>query len=403
MAPSVYVRLDEFPLTANAKVDRRLLPEPDWNTRAVAGEYVAPRTRCERDLAAIWEDVLGVRPVGVTANFFELGGRSLAAVRVFAKISRRRGRDLPLSALFAAPTIEKLAASLESSSTVDETGYRTLIPIRTSGKRPPFFCVHGGAGSTLFLETLARRLKEDQPFYGIEPEGLDGRNFERRSIEQMATAYIDAIRTVEPHGPYQIGGYCFGGVVAVEMAQQLKQRGEAVSLVALFSAPLRFHRLMQPRTGSVRKSKLRKLAANPQRVIRGQWRTLMYRLRAAWDGGVPRLFLKLGMRVPPLLRTGYVDQTLRVAEMAYKPRYYDGRILLFRGRGIWDEQGKMGWDGLVRDVETRFIGETATQLRRDIMEEPLVTHLAAELSSCLSEAQVLRRETREPALATPRA
>ena len=376
MLPATYVRLEVFSLTANGKVDRGALPEPKASDRGMQEEYIAPRNDAEKRLARLWEQVLGINRIGVKTSFFALGGQSITAARLFMRISREFGRDLPLSKLFHAPTIELLARELERGG---EDTHKTLVAIQTNGRRRPFFCVHGGAGSTLFLHGLARRLANDQPFYAFEPEGLNGQAMTRTTVEEMASAYIAAMREVQPEGPYWIGGYCFGGIVAVEMAQQLRRCGDEVEMVALLSAPLRFNRLSvgeRPRG-----NRLAKLMRAPRRVIWGQWLTARFRVRSALELGIPRLFLRCGYRVPQKLRTGYVDQMLRQAESSYVPRFYEGTLHLFRGRGLWDENGYMGWEGLAERIENRFIGDGETQLRREIMDEPLVGLLAAELSA----------------------
>ena len=290
------MQLGTLPLTPNGKVDRNSLPAPKAADYEAGRDYVAPRDTTERRLAELWEEVLGIRPIGVTTSFFDLGGRSILAARLFTRISRTFGKDLPLATLFQAPTIEQLAKELRPQS---QSRYSTLVPIRTQGDRPPFFCVHGGEGSTLFLHRLAREMPEDQPFYGIEPEGLDGRRFHRTTIPQMAAHYLAEIRKVQPHGPYSIGGYCFGGLVAFEMAQQLVAQGEQASLVALFSAPLRFHRRVpdpnavhQNSTATpLRRSRLGRLFFSPGQALRWRFRLLNRMVRQSLHWATCKLFL----------------------------------------------------------------------------------------------------------------
>ena len=244
MIPSAYVEMARFPLTPNGKVDRKALPAPSLKDLEAQAEYVAPRNETERKLVGLWEETLGVSPISVTANFFELGGRSVLAARLFTKILRTFGEELPLSTLFRSSTVEQLARELEPS--VDSHEYSTVVSIQPNGTKPPFFCVHGGAGSTLFLRQLAARLGTDQPFYSIEPEGMDGRRFQRPTVEQMAENYLAAIRKIQPAGPYYLGGYCFGGLVAFEMARILQRQGEQAAILALFSAALRFNHKIAP-------------------------------------------------------------------------------------------------------------------------------------------------------------
>jgi amino acid adenylation domain-containing protein len=227
MVPSAFVLLDAFPLTPNGKVDRKALPAPD-STPAPA-RYVAPRDPLELMLARLWEELLGVQPVGATSHFFDLGGHSLLAVRLMAALRERTGRDLPLSSLFQAPTVEGLARLLGQVP----APFSPLVPIQRGGARRPFFCVHPIGGNVLCYAELSRLLGPEQPFYGLQARGLDGRQPPLERIEDMAACYVEALRTVQPHGPYQLGGWSLGGVVAFEMARQLRQQGEAVELLAL--------------------------------------------------------------------------------------------------------------------------------------------------------------------------
>ncbi len=142
MVPSAFVTMREFPLTPNGKVDRKALPAPQSSDYQQERKYVAPRERIEKRLVSLWEDVLNVRPIGVKDGFFELGGRSLLAARLFIKIAHKFGRELPLTTLIHAPTVEMLANELRPTAKTFD--YPTLVPMKTGG-RPPFFCVHGGA------------------------------------------------------------------------------------------------------------------------------------------------------------------------------------------------------------------------------------------------------------------
>jgi amino acid adenylation domain-containing protein/non-ribosomal peptide synthase protein (TIGR01720 family) len=243
MVPSSFVELAELPLTANGKVDRRALAELRGSAPAVAADHLPPRDELELALAGLWQELLGVSPVSVRANFFELGGHSLAAVRLLARIRAGWGRDLPLATLFAAPTIEELAALLRRDEAA-AAPRGPLVAIQPRGPRRPFFCVHPVGGNVLCYAELARRLGPDQPFYGLQattpaaaaaaapPEAAAA----PPSLEQLAAAYLDEVRHVQPSGPYLLGGWSMGGVVAYEMARQLELAGEEVGLVALIDA-----------------------------------------------------------------------------------------------------------------------------------------------------------------------
>ncbi|MEO5731116.1 MAG: alpha/beta fold hydrolase, partial [Byssovorax sp.] len=234
MVPSAFVPMAALPLSPNGKLDRRALRPPEAILDGARGSFVAPRSRAELDLAVIFEDLLGVRPVGVRDDFFTLGGHSLLAVRLFARIEARFGRALPLSQLFRGATIEALAGALLDTSIRREDS--PLVSLRASGHRPPFFCVHAVGGSALAYRELALHLGEDQPFHALHARGVDGDADPIADVEIMARLYLDAVRRVQPRGPYHLGGWSFGGLVAFEMARQLLADGETVAVLALLDA-----------------------------------------------------------------------------------------------------------------------------------------------------------------------
>jgi amino acid adenylation domain-containing protein len=234
MVPAWFVTVDALPLTPNGKVDRAALPAPGRSWLDTGEPFVTPRDPLETELAGLWAEILGVERVGVTQSFFDLGGHSLLALRLSVQVHRRLGRRLALASLFRAPTVEQQAALLRDH--VEPAERRALVAIQPRGDNPPLFCVPGHAGTVLCFQELARRLAPDQPLYGLEPRGLgDGRS-PRVRVEDMAADYLREIRGLQPGGPYFISGFCFGGLVAFEMAQQLLAGGERVALLALFDA-----------------------------------------------------------------------------------------------------------------------------------------------------------------------
>ncbi|OQY29315.1 MAG: hypothetical protein B6244_04175 [Candidatus Cloacimonetes bacterium 4572_55] len=234
MVPGIFVPLPEIPLTANGKIDYKSLPKPDLSQIAMTDSYIEPRNAVEKKLAEIWTDALGVDRVGIRDNFFDLGGHSMLAVSLFAKIEKRLGKKFPLSTLFQSPTVEHQASILLEE---DWTGnWKSLVSIQPNGSRPPFFCVHGAGGNVLFFRYLSQYLDPDQPFYGLQSYGLDGKQRPLTRIEDMATKYIKEIRTIQPEGPYFLGGFCMGGMVAFEMARQLDKQGQKIGLVALLES-----------------------------------------------------------------------------------------------------------------------------------------------------------------------
>ncbi len=234
MVPAVFQFLEALPLTPSGKIDRRALPAPDA-TAGPAGGSVPPRTPLEEELAALWREVLGVEHLGVHDSFFDLGGHSLLAVRLMSRIRRRLGRDLPLTSLFAGPTIEHQAALLGRGE--EEVPASPLVCLQTGGSRRPIFLVHPVGGSVFCYTELARALGPDQPVYGLQSPERDGAA--PASLEEMAKRYLEIVRAVQPEGPYRLGGWSMGGVVAFEMAHQLAAHGEEVEQLAVLdvSAP----------------------------------------------------------------------------------------------------------------------------------------------------------------------
>ena len=403
MIPAAIVQLGTLPLTPNGKVDRKALPAPKPADFVGNLNYVAPRDPVELKLAQLWEETLGIQPIGVQTSFFDVGGRSLLAARLFTKISRAFGRDLPLATLFRAPTIEQLAGELRQISAAP--AYTSLVSIQPLGNKPPFFCVHGGAGSTLFLHRLSREMGTDQPFYGLEPEGLDGRRVHRTTVEQMAAHYLSEIRKVQPQGPYYLGGYCFGGLVAFEMAQQLRQQAEQAALVAMFSAPLRFHRVnshrssksADPKEAKAAGSRVGRLLSSPREALRWRWNSLSRSLRSRIHMAVCKLFLTVGLPIPQTLRTMYVVRMINATEARYAPKPYSGVLTLFRGRGLYEDDPNMGWEGLAESIEHQEIGDGGLRSRRDIMNEPLVGLLAQKLEACIPALNAMSSQSRESA------
>jgi thioesterase domain-containing protein/acyl carrier protein len=185
-------------------------------------------------LRRIWQQLLGIESVDLDQNYFDLGGDSILAVQLFAQIEQVFKVKLPVATLFDAPTIKELARVLRRES--PSSGWSPLVAIQVAGSRPPFFCIHGAGGNVLIYRELALNLGSDQPFYGLQSPGLDGSCEALTRVEDMAALYVQEIRKVRPLGPYFLGGYCGGGTIAYEVAQQLRRDGQTVALLALFDS-----------------------------------------------------------------------------------------------------------------------------------------------------------------------
>ncbi|MEP7054477.1 MAG: amino acid adenylation domain-containing protein [Actinomycetota bacterium] len=233
LVPSAVVVLPALPRTPNGKVNRDELPDPVLAAR----EIVAPRDEVETQIATLWCELLGISEVSVNESFFDLGGNSLLAVRMFALLERRHSHKLPLAAIVATPTIEGLAAQLRpaGASGVRE-GFLALQPLQPKGNRRPLFLVHDVWGQVIGYRNIVAEMGTDQPVYGFEPVGADGSYPMHSTIEAMASHYVAEMIQLQPEGPYMIGGSCFGGDVAYEMAHQLRALGREADLVILLDA-----------------------------------------------------------------------------------------------------------------------------------------------------------------------
>ena len=234
MIPNHFIELDSIPLTLNGKIDRNALSLTSKSISANTKDFIPPRDLEEYKLAYLWKNILNIHPIGVRDNFFDLGGHSLLAVCLMAQIQQFFGKTLPLATLFQNPTVEQLATLLKEKEVVQYTS--PLIAIQPSGNKSPFFCVHPAGGNVFCYMDFARYLGQEQPFYGLQSIGFIKSQKPLTKIEDMATHYIKSIRTIQPKGSYNIGGWSIGGVIAFEMAQQLQRTGHEVATLVLIDS-----------------------------------------------------------------------------------------------------------------------------------------------------------------------
>jgi thioesterase domain-containing protein/acyl carrier protein len=303
MVPSTFVFMEALPLLPNGKINRLALPEVDQMRPALQSNFIAPRDALEEHLAELWEIVLSTQPIGVRDNFFDLGGHSLASSQLLSQIKKLYERELPLSALFQAPTIEQLADLLRQEG--DTPQWNSLIPLQPQGSKPPFFCLPGNLGNVFTdLHYLPRYMSQDQPIYGLQ-DGVEAPS----NVEALAVHYLQEVKSKQPQGPYFLGGICAGGVVAFEMARQLQSQGETISLLALIEpAP--------PRGPSLR-SYVGFARTVLRRVTRrlGHHSSTLTRLESAEQKDFTRLKAKL------IANSWALRQ--------YAPQVYNGKIHLF--------------------------------------------------------------------------
>lgn len=401
MVPTSFVVLSALPLMPNGKVDRRAIASIVETESRHDKILALPRDNLEGQLVRIWKQVLGTQEhIGVTDNFFDLGGHSLLAVGLMAQIQKWFGQELPLSLLFEGATIAHLAEVLRGQAAVQAP--TPIVPIQPKGSRPPFFCVHTGSGEVLCYEPWARYLDADQPFYGVQDHFAYKDGDPEISIEEMASIYVDAVRATQPVGPYLLGGWSFGGLVAFEMARQLVELGQDVPLLVLVDAgsPAFLKQIIEADDAvlltilanqltrySMKDEELRpltealrKLDTNEQLKYVIDYFIERDRVGANLDMGYAFDFLKRHLRV---FRTR-IQVTRR-----YDPPVYSGHITVFRGseeppevRGL---DSTKGWNQLsTQPVEVHIVPGNHETMGL----EPNVKLLSARLQACIDEARI---------------
>jgi aspartate racemase len=391
MVPAVVVPLEALPMAPSGKVDRRALPAPDRSRPELEKVFVAPRDDLELELVHIWEEVLGVRPVGVRDNFFELGGHSLLAVRLFAFIEKRLGKKLPLTTVFQGATVEQLAGVLRRQAAPGPQS--SLVAIQPGGSKRPLFLVHPAGGHVFPYIHLAQFLGPDQPCYGLQARGVEDGQEPHTRIEDMAAHYIQAMQTVQPTGPYLLGGWSMGGVVAFEMAQQLHARGQRVALLALLDGRIPTPDDTFPEADSEAISLVERyfgISFGPMESLAElpkdeQLASLLETAKSA--GLVPaELDVSQALRFVELLRSD-----LR-ATQNYGLRLYPGRITFFKASETLTGTSvdpTMGWSEWAKGgVEVHVVPGNHANL----MYEPHVEVLARMLTACLDQAQSAEAE-----------
>ncbi len=331
MVPQHFVFLDVFPLTANGKVDRKNLPAP-YREASSKADLVPPRNDFERSLVAVWQGVLKCSQVGITDNFFEIGGHSLLALTLIKKIKKATGIEIEYSALFQYPTIKELVDNLDSTTRKKAS---SIVPLQSKGTAPPLFCLCGIA----LYQDFADSLGGDRPVYAIyvdeEQALLDEASRGRVadvSVERLANAYRAAILRQQPEGPYQLAGISFGGLVAVETARRLQQEGHHVHIVILLDTIL---------------------PGGESKTIGG---LVKHHLRKIRENGISHLVTRSRKKLATLYRQAWMDKpgsereysTAYYRELAYiramekyrgEIRAYRGDVILFKAARQWGDQG----------------------------------------------------------------
>ena len=388
--------------------------KPDEATRPeLEIPYVAAATEVEAGLVGIWQKILNVHPVGVLDDFFELGGDSLVAVSLFVEVEERFGKELPLATLFTAPTVRSLARYIEAEQ---KAQWRYLVPIQPLGAKPPLFCMHAAGANVLFYRDLSRHLGLDQPVYGIQAREMENTHTYLNRVEDMAAHYLVEILTFQPQGPYYLCGSSFGGLVAYEVAQQLKAKGNEIALLALFDTyGPGYPQLL--RNSNALSQKLSRLI-NRYKTLKGQLRELkdgekvefikaktrkaIMRARRRWLWKKNEFQIKYsqatGRELPKDMQRNH--KALQQALNTYVPQPYDGRLTVFRASmqpsGIVPDR-YLGWGSLGKGVDLFESPGSHGAMTVD----PYAKFLAEQLIPCLvPRNNSLSEGTEEPSSAT---
>nr|MBA3921750.1 non-ribosomal peptide synthetase [Nostocaceae cyanobacterium] len=444
MVPSTFVPL-EIPLTANGKVDYLALPiSEDLISTTISAEGnsagTAPLTQTESTLIDIWQELLRLKQVNIHDNFFELGGHSLLATQITSRVRDVFGLELPLKSVFEAPTIAQLApiiASMRDTTStmqppplvrlersayrhkrsklvndnsqilldlheaspppndyVDVTQSRSpLVPLTLGDSKQPFFCVHPMFGVVFPYLELAHHLGCDRSFYGLQPLGLDGKHPPLTEIEAIAAYYIRAIQTLQPQGPYFLGGWSFGGLVAFEMAQQLTKAGQEIGLLAIFDTSASFNKpsLCQSLKfllgtalwstlpflldyGAIVTNLFQPLQKRKAWFSRWQWSAIIRLIPEE-----SRLQLLDESAIAPMLRVVYANAQ---AASRYVPQKYPNRITLFKAdvqSDVIGQDSTLGWSALASDIQLHQVPGNHLSL----LKQPHVQTLAQQLRQYL--------------------
>ncbi|MBW4498234.1 MAG: amino acid adenylation domain-containing protein [Scytonema hyalinum WJT4-NPBG1] len=402
MVPFAFMLLEALPLTPSGKVNRSVLPAPDLAKPDSEENFVAPRDGLEQELVQIWEEVLRVQPIGIKDNFFDLGGHSLLAVHLFGQIETKFGKKLPLATLFQSGTVETLAKMLcpaQEKATGDQVllgalgedtstdAWSSLVAIQPNGSKPPLFFMHPMGGEILCYRPIAMHLGQDQPLYGLQPRGLDGKQPLLTRVEDMAALYIQEMQIIQPNGPYYIGGYSFGGIVALEIAQQLHRQGEKVGFLAMIDTCL---------PGSEKRLPFINRVFEHINNFRQQGPAYLQRKLVGWrEWGTYQIRHKymhmLGISEPLPEGDNHIDilGANHEAQTQYIFQEYSGRMILLRT----DEQEREEATGMQYDPQFGW-GELITGgidvyhipgSHYTLLDEPNVRVLAEKLKLCLEK------------------
>jgi thioesterase domain-containing protein/acyl carrier protein len=376
MVPTTLLILDKLPMTANGKIDRLALPEPEGEAVPIA-RGIPPRDHVERQLAAIWMDTLNLEDISVEANFFELGGHSILAMNLMVRIQKWLGGRVPVEWLFQGPTIAQLAEKLRGRD--DGPAWSCLVAIGERGEGDPLFLIHPAGGNVFCYAELGRHL--DRPLYGLQSPGLDPARTPLNRIEAMAERYLTEMRARQPQGPYHLGGWSLGGVVAFEMAQRLAAMGQEVALLVLIDS---YAPTEAGEADLVDTALVTALARDLVGLFGRDYQVPVARL-AEMEAEARLDFIldwaKDARVIPPDMTRAQLHRLLTVFEknleglFHYVPGRYDGPLILFSASEGDSEDPALGWAEFARCRTIQLTGDHYSILKGESARQ-----IAAELN-----------------------
>jgi aspartate racemase len=390
MVPSAFVELEAMPLTPNGKIDRRALPAPDHFRTEAEEKFVAPRDALELQLTKIWEEVLGVHPIGVKDNFFALGGHSLLIIRLLTKIERSIGKNLPVATVFQAPTVEQLTNILRQEGCFLPNSSLAIIQPASGGRRPPLFFIQVLGKGLEYCLPLARHIGADQPIYGLSTGIMDRKQAQLiKGGKEELNHYLKQMRTIQPEGPYFLAGIYCGGRTAFEVAQLLHKQGQKVALLALIDTRVVFAQGTLKPTITLRK----RFSAHWNQFLqvgfayvlnkgKKRFKRFTKRFIRIYQKMACKFYDRLGYPLPPTLQDFAIEEAARTT-FTYLPQKYPGRVTFFRAinTSVFDDP-IIGWHNVAENgLEVHDIpGDTPSML-----QEPHVQVLAKELRACIDK------------------
>jgi thioesterase domain-containing protein/acyl carrier protein len=402
MVPSYFIVMEEFPLTSTGKIDYRSLPLPVAEDQTQQSICEGPRDELERALADIWAEVLGVNSISIDDNFFDIGGHSLAAVRMFAKVEVKLKRKLPVNVIFLAPTIRSMVDVIRE----EPAEWSSLVPLRKGSLVRPLFCINTVVGTLTDYERLLNELHGDWQVYGLQAPWHDA-SLAPASIEDMAAYFIKEVKSVQPKGPYLFLGYCFAGAIAYEMARQLSDMGDEVNFLGLIDlVPPKYSYHLDIKSAKLFVSKIKLIYSNIIHAAPGHRLKLIQSLPdSAWQfinnllqplstkeqkqnesvgATYPEWIMDLDQSYRPVTISNYLIQT------KYTIKPYRGNVTVFFSNSTRDRYKdavffcpSMGWEKFVDGrVESYFVpGEHTTMI-----QPPNVKEMARIVEECLERA-----------------